>query len=88
MPVTGNVDPNDPWADEPGFEGPDGPREPTVEFSLPDLRGLELKRFLTQEIWKMAVQAKLDQPAEPQYEEPKVRPRGWRRAMGIWKDDH
>jgi len=43
MPVTCNIDLDDPWADEPGFEGPDGPREPTADFSIPDLADWSLK---------------------------------------------
>jgi hypothetical protein len=82
MPVDARLDPDDPWADDPGFEAPRGPREPTAEFSMPDLPGLKLKQFLARELMKLAVQAASEAPAKPAPERPTVRPRGWMRTMG------
>ena len=73
---------DDPWADEPGFEAPQGPREPTAEFSIPDLPGLKLKQFLARELFKMAVQGASEAAPNSEPDRPKVRPRGWRRTMG------
>jgi hypothetical protein len=82
MPVDAHLDPDDPWADEQGFEAPRAPREPAAEFSFLELPGLQLKRFLAQELRRLAALARPEPPPQPQSDTPKVRPRGWRITMG------
>jgi len=87
MPVDARLAPDDPWADEAGFEAPQGPREPTAEFSVPDLPGLRLKQFLARELLNMAADAASRATATPTTKKPRVRPRGLWRAAGVFDDE-
>src|SRR5438132_3599186 len=70
MPTTPNVPADSPWADGPGFQGPDGVRvEPRGSFAEPDFLASALRRFIAEH-----------RPAEPATPSPSA----WERCGDVY----